>query len=72
MPISNIWLGTVEGNNTNGVIEQTSSAYEGQIDPNPAVEQSQMWDNEPSIICGQRGTLSYLNATRVALNETTQ
>ena len=53
-PITNVWLGTVEGNKTDDGVEKTDPRWKGDIPPNPAVAQKEMFDNMSQIICGKR------------------
>ena len=43
--IYNEWLGTVEGNYTDSGVEKTDPRWKGQIAPNPAVKQHEMFSD---------------------------
>ena len=69
--IYNEWLGTVEGNYTDDGVEKTDPRWKGPIPANPAVKQAEMFDNMSQQICGKRSNYSYLNATRVDFDQST-
>ena len=59
------WLGTLEGNYTDGGVRPVEGDHRAEIPVMPAVMQPFIYESSKAVLCGKRSQYSYRNMTRV-------